>query len=173
MVVFAFEGLSLNSIMALYPMEHKFFSWHQFITYMFAHANFSHILLNMIILWSFGPRLENKLGSDNFLNFYLFSGILGGVSHILLYNAPVIGASASIWAILAVYTAVYPNQKLYLWFIIPIQSVFIIAPLFLYEIISIFSDDGVSHIGHVIGALSGLLFYFLFLFFDKNKKVPN
>lgn len=167
------QGIPLNGIMALYPVDHELFSWNQFVTYMFSHASIPHLLMNMIVLWSLGPRLEVKFGSDNFLNFYLFSGILGGLAHITLYNSPVIGASAAIWGILAVYAVVFSEEKLYLWFILPIKSSILISLLFLYELISIFSQDGISHIGHVGGALSGLIFLLLFYIFTRNEKVPK
>ena len=61
-----------------YPRAHDFGVW-QFITYMFMHGGFSHILFNMFALWMFGNTLENVWGGKRFLNYYLITGIGAGV----------------------------------------------------------------------------------------------
>ena len=168
LLILGTKGLNLNGLMALYPVGSRYFDYYQFVTYMFAHGSFSHILINMLVLFSVGPKLEEKFGSDRFLNFYLITGIVGGLSHIFLYNTPVIGASAAVWGILATYAIIYPNERLYFWFILPIKSIYLVGVLFFYEIISIFTSDGISHVGHVAGGLTGLIFYYSL---NKSKKI--
>ncbi|MDX2195377.1 MAG: rhomboid family intramembrane serine protease [Cytophagales bacterium] len=51
----------------------------QFATYMFLHADFSHILFNMLALFNFGPMLERFWGPKKFLTFYLVCGIGAGI----------------------------------------------------------------------------------------------
>ena len=48
------------------------------VTYMFLHANITHILFNMLALFFFGPRVEERLGSGHFIALYLISGVAGG-----------------------------------------------------------------------------------------------
>ena len=55
------------------------FALHQFITYMWIHANFSHLLGNMFAVFVFGPLLEQTFGQKKFLIFYLLCGIGAGV----------------------------------------------------------------------------------------------
>lgn len=57
-----------------YPANDHFGLW-QLVTYMFLHANFSHILFNMFALVSFGPVLEREWGTARFLVFYFLCGI--------------------------------------------------------------------------------------------------
>ncbi len=66
-----------------YPLSQKFGVW-QFITYMFMHAGFAHILFNMFALWMFGNTLENVWGSRRFLNYYLITGIGAGLVQVLV-----------------------------------------------------------------------------------------
>ena len=66
-----------------YPRSNDFGVW-QFITYMFMHGGFSHILFNMFALWMFGNTLENVWGGKRFLNYYLITGIGAGVVQVLV-----------------------------------------------------------------------------------------
>ncbi len=66
-----------------YPLAHDFGVW-QFITYMFMHGGFGHIIFNMFALWMFGNALENVWGPKRFLNYYLITGIGAGVVQVLV-----------------------------------------------------------------------------------------
>lgn len=73
---------------AYYPLSPKFHSW-QIITHMFMHApwngggiGITHILFNMLTLWSFGPALEQTIGEKRYLTLYFLSGI----GSFLLFN---------------------------------------------------------------------------------------
>ena len=66
-----------------YPLSHDFGVW-QFVTYMFMHGGFSHILFNMFALWMFGNTLENVWGGKRFLNYYLITGIGAGLVQVLV-----------------------------------------------------------------------------------------
>jgi len=80
----AFEnawGISLVDIFGLrYPAAEKFAPY-QFITYMFMHGGFTHILFNMFALWMFGNTLENLWGPKKFLIYYLVTGIGAALVH--------------------------------------------------------------------------------------------
>jgi len=54
------------------------FIW-QFVTYMFTHAGFSHILFNMLGIFFFGVQVERRMGSSEFLLFYMVTGFLAGL----------------------------------------------------------------------------------------------
>jgi membrane associated rhomboid family serine protease len=60
------------------------FLW-QFFTYMFVHSNFSHILFNMLGLFFFGTQVEQRMGSREFLLFYLLTGFLVGLFLFFFY----------------------------------------------------------------------------------------
>ncbi|MEQ9459375.1 MAG: rhomboid family intramembrane serine protease [Phycisphaeraceae bacterium] len=97
--------------------------WRLF-TYQFLHADFFHILFNMIGLFFFGPLLERTLGSRRFLAFYLLCGVSGAVVASLLGAIPglimmppsaiLIGASGSLFGILAACAVLFPNLRVML-----------------------------------------------------------
>jgi membrane associated rhomboid family serine protease len=73
--------LVFDDYLALYPVTSERFIPFQFLTYMFLHGGFGHILGNMFGLFIFGPLLERFWGSNRFLFFYLFTGIGAGILH--------------------------------------------------------------------------------------------
>ena len=76
-------GFDLTAILGLhYPGASDFKLW-QFITYMFMHGGWEHILFNMFALWMFGNVLENVWGSKRFLIFYMITGIGAGLTYIV------------------------------------------------------------------------------------------
>lgn len=151
----------------LFPMNNRLFHWHQFITYMFLHASISHIVLNMLALVSFGPVIEKKLGSKSFLLFYLICGVISGLAHITFSNSPILGASGAVWGLMALFALTRPDDILYLYFFIKVKAKYIIGVFFIIEMFLALnsSADGISHWGHVGGAVAGCLFYF----YNKNK----
>jgi len=84
------------------------------ITYQFLHADFMHILGNMIFLWVFGDDIEEALGRVRFLAFYLSCGIIGALAFIatdLHSQIPLIGASGSISGVVIAYLMLRPCAK--------------------------------------------------------------
>ena len=75
----------------------------QFLTYMFTHANMSHILFNMLGLFFFGVQVERRMGSYEFLLFYLVTGVLAGIFSFLFFYFTgtvtiLLGASGAVFA---------------------------------------------------------------------------
>jgi membrane associated rhomboid family serine protease len=68
-------GFDLEKMFGLYYLKSSHFQPYQFVTYMFIHANFQHIIFNMFALWMFGYVMENYWGSKRFLIFYVVCGI--------------------------------------------------------------------------------------------------
>ena len=69
------RGIDLNQILGLSWVESETFRPWQFITYMFMHADFTHLFFNMFALWMFGYLIENFWGAKRFLVFYFVTGI--------------------------------------------------------------------------------------------------
>jgi len=92
------------------------------ITYQFLHDGFRHIILNMLILYFFGPMLEGQWGSRKFLVFYLICGAMGGILYTLLVFAGalkvgfLVGASGAICGLLAAGAILYPHMRVYVFF---------------------------------------------------------
>lgn len=74
-------------------------TFYPFITYLFLHAGWMHVIMNMGMLLAFGTGLERALGWRRMLALYFSCGILAGVTHVVIYlhsEAPVIGASGAV-----------------------------------------------------------------------------
>jgi membrane associated rhomboid family serine protease len=68
-------GINLEVLLSGHYFNSQLFRPWQIITYMFMHAGFWHIFVNMFVLFMFGPTLEDTLGSKRFINFYFITGI--------------------------------------------------------------------------------------------------
>jgi membrane associated rhomboid family serine protease len=75
------RGIDLNDILGLHYFEAEKFRVYQFVTYMFMHGSFTHILFNMFAVWMFGAAIENIWGPRRFLTFYIITGLGAAVAH--------------------------------------------------------------------------------------------
>lgn len=151
----------------LYPILNKNFHVYQLLSYSFLHGSFLHLFSNMFVLILLGQRIEKELGSKKFIIIYLVSGIIAGLSHNILSKYSVVGASGAIWSIMTLYGFMFKNEIFNLFLIIKIKVKYIILFLFLIEVFSVSKLDGVSHIAHIGGSVTGILFYFM------KKKINN
>ncbi|MBR1644252.1 MAG: rhomboid family intramembrane serine protease [Bacteroidales bacterium] len=153
------RGLYLDNLLALYPVSSPYFRWWQPLTYMFMHANFDHILFNMFALWMFGYVLENYWGTKRFVTYYLLCGLGAGLACMLLMNAPTVGASGAVYGILLAFGMMFPEQRIYLYFLVPIKAKWFVIGYGLIELFDgiFLSHDGVAHFAHLAGMLTGLL----------------
>ena len=138
----------------------------QLVTYMFLHADFSHIFFNMFSLWMFGRIIEQTLGTKRFLAYYFICGIGAGLCQIIMQiftaNSPfaaTIGASGACYGILLAFGLLYPNQKIYLIIPpIPIKAKwFVIGYAILEAYLAFNTDSNIAHFAHLGGMLFGLL----------------
>ena len=127
---------SIPQISAYFSAPQQVFS---FVSFMFLHGGFWHLLGNMWSLYIFGDNVEDRLGPLRYLAFYLICGVASGLSHLLLNlnsKLPVIGASGAIAGVMGAYFILHPRSKILT--LIPI-FLFPISPR--YQPIS-FSDSG-------------------------------
>jgi membrane associated rhomboid family serine protease len=162
---------ALNPIVGLDQIgaENNFQIW-QLFTYQFMHGGFTHILMNMFILWMFGMEIENMWGSSKFLAFYLIGGVGAGLLQIFLSPvfsdslAPTIGASGAVYAVLIAFAIFNPDRYIFLYFLVPVKAKYFIAFWVVLDFLAIGSPSPVAHLAHVGGALTG----FIFIFLDKR-----
>ncbi|MFP3938602.1 MAG: rhomboid family intramembrane serine protease [Phycisphaerae bacterium] len=86
----------------------------QFFSSTFLHANFMHLLGNMVFLWVFGNALNDRLGHAGYLAFYLAGGVLSNVGYVLLVGAsmvPLLGASGAISGVTGAYLVLFPKVR--------------------------------------------------------------
>ena len=72
-------GIDLNDTLGLHFFLASDFNLAQLVTYMFMHANFSHLFFNMFAVFMFAPAIEERWGSKRYLIYYLVTGIGAGV----------------------------------------------------------------------------------------------
>src|SRR5204863_5588398 len=85
-----------------------------FLTSMFLHGGWLHLIGNMWYLWIFGDNVEDRLGHFAYLIFYLLCGLGAGIVHTILnYQTvvPSVGASGAIAGVLGAYVVSYPGAK--------------------------------------------------------------
>jgi membrane associated rhomboid family serine protease len=129
-------------------------------TYMFLHANFSHILFNMLGLYFFGPQVEDRLGGGRFLTLYFVSGLFGAATSMVLSpHSPIIGASAAVFGVQLAFAYFWPRAQLLIWGIVPVEARTLIV---IMTIISLLGGTGimmrgVAHFAHLGGFLGGWL----------------
>src|SRR4030088_2970479 len=130
------------------------------VTYMFLHAGFMHILFNMLGLYFFGPRVEQRIGSSHFFALYMLSGITGGLLSFYNPNVPIIGASGAIFGALLAYARFWPRDQIFIWGIIPVEVRWLVL---IYTVISLMGwGSGVAHFAH-LGGFLGAFLYLLWL----------
>ncbi|HET7622921.1 MAG TPA: rhomboid family intramembrane serine protease, partial [Gemmatimonadaceae bacterium] len=80
------------------------------VTYMFVHAGFWHLALNMWMLWLFGPRLERAWNSRSFTFYYVLCGLGGWLFHLMIARdgSYLLGASAAIYGVMLAYAMRWP-----------------------------------------------------------------
>lgn len=167
-IMFCMTGFlfpSLKYIFSLVPsyILYRHYYW-QFLTYMFTHATVSHFIFNMLSLYIFGTAVERRVGSREFLLYYLLTGVLSGVaSYAMFYvantNTVLLGASGAIYALLMLFSVLYPKSVIYVFGLIPVQAPLLIILYFIIELISgLTAHDGVAHMTHLSGLVFGLLY---------------
>lgn len=156
----------------------------QLLTYQFMHGSWLHLLLNCWALFVFGRGVEWTIGVPRFLVLYFSAGIIGGLFQVaasllwpVTFGGASVGASASIFGVVASFAMLFPDQRLLLllFFVIPINLraksllwlVLVITALgisFPNSHLALLVGAHVAHFAHLGGILTGLAFsrfYFL------------
>ena len=155
--------IPLSGLFALPAVWWETWSFGSLFTYMFVHANSTHLMVNMLGLFFIGPAVEQTIGSYRFFVLYYLSGILGGLGWSLLAEpgAVCVGASGALMGILGAFGALYPNAKLLLWFILPIKAWVLVTLLIiweLYETVGVHKIGGIANAAHLMGAIAGICY---------------
>jgi membrane associated rhomboid family serine protease len=157
------KWLALNS-------DQPYFFWN-WLTYGFAHAPIDdptvgiwHILGNMLGLFFLGRAVEYRMGSQEFLSFYLVAVVVSGLGAVVIawltgVGTSLVGASGAVTAVVAVFIIWFPNQTLLIWGILPVPAwavgVLMIGTNLMYAF------NPASHVSwqaHAVGALFGVAY---------------
>ncbi len=166
---FAYNALFLCSTEYL----EQFYLW-TLVTYAFSHEAPMHLLFNMFVFWSFGRFLEREWGTRPFILFYLASAFIAAVVQLffaatgLIPSNPFLGASGSVMGYLLAFSVMMPNQRIYLFAVIPIKAIvfagFLIAINSLGLLLQITRSEAslfggrTAYAAHLGGALVGYLY---------------
>lgn len=143
---------------------------HQFFSSMFLHADWMHLLGNMVFLWVFGNAVNDRFGHLGYLMFYLAGGLLAGIGYVLLGGtAPVLGASGAIAAVTGAYLLLLPRARVTLLMFLPWIIPFEISSLYflLFQVVynvwmsfaasgGQFASGGVAFTAHSAGYAFGI-----------------
>ena len=152
------------------------------VTYQFLHdtSGFGHILVNMVVLFFFGPMLERTWGSRKFLIFYLICGATGGVLYPVLANigwlskGPLVGASGSILGIIAAGAILFPHVRVYVWGIFPLKMMVLAMIFAAISILTLLRPDQFGNGGgqeaHLGGMAAGAIYVLSQAWRDKLTK---
>lgn len=145
------------------------------ITSMFMHGSLMHLFGNMLFLWIFGDNVEHSLGRARYLIFYLVTGLIASLAHVISTFVfgdnpfiPSLGASGAISGVLGGYLVLYPKKSvrvIMLRVITTVPAIVAIGLWFVFQLISAFgvigagpqSGGGVAFMAHIGGFIAGLV----------------
>ena len=139
------------------------------VTYMFLHGGLMHLLFNMLGLYFFGARVEDRLGSRRFTTLYFLSGVTGALlSFFLSPGAALVGASAGVYGVMMGFAYFWPDAPIHIWGVVPVPARMLVI---IYTVISLLSGFGggggnVAHFAH-LGGYAGAYLYLKWL--DRSR----
>ena len=143
-----------------------------FLTAMFLHGSWSHILGNMVFLWVFGPEIEDAMNPGRYLAFYLAGGVVAGLAQVAVSpdsTIPTLGASGAIAAVMGAFLITYPRDRIRTVLLIGffatvtfVPAFLLIGLWFLIQLVSVgavanMPTGGVAYMAHVGGLLFGAI----------------
>ena len=141
-----------------------------FLTYGFVHAgidaNFMHVAGNMLALFFLGRAVEQRLGGEEFLKFYLFAIVVGGVVFVvsqMIQGTPAtcVGASGAVSAVVALFIFMYPRMTVLLFFVIPMRAWVLGVLLIGMDLLHAFDPETrIAWEAHLGGAAFGAAYFY-------------
>jgi len=159
-----------------------------FLTSMFLHGGWLHIVANMWVLWIFGDNVEDRMGPVRFAAFYLVCGIVAGIVHWVTNadsTVPTVGASGAIAGVLGAYLLLFPTARVivlvpvFFWpFFFELPAVTFLMVWFLTQLFSgTLAMAGPEHVGgvawwaHVGGFTAGVVLHRLFISRSRSRDI--
>lgn len=187
-VIISIAAFSSNSIKEQFlfkPVQiHKRNEWYRFFTSGLIHADWEHLLFNMLTLYLFGEGLEAQFNSSNlfgekgtllystlYISVFPFSMITSYWRHKQNARYASLGASGAVSAILFSAILLNPTMKIGFFILPPIIPGFVMGPayLLLSSYLNKRGKDNINHAAHIAGALYGVIFTIIAAFFLKSQ----
>ncbi len=194
----AVSGTDLTSLLGLHFFMASDFRLYQLLTYMFMHGSWTHIILNMLMLWMFGAVVENTWGAKRYLFYYIFCGIGAGLCQELaqyvqycvdgladyqmvnigstviptdqyLNMLNTVGASGAIYALLLAFGMMFPNERMFIMPIpVPIKAKWVVLGSILLEFVTGISPNISDGVAHM-AHLGGMVFGVLLIVYWRRQ----
>ena len=140
----------------------------RFITFQFLHADFRHLVFNMLALFFFGPLVEAYLRPRQFLVYYLVCGVGGALFYLVLLMlgwrigtdwVPLVGASAGIFGVLLASALIAPHALVFIFGIFPMRLVTMAYFFIIYAVLQVLflGVNAGGEAAHLGGAAMGVL----------------
>jgi len=129
-----------------------------FLTSIFLHAGFSHLLFNMFSLFFFGIYLEKIVDSKVFLAIFLLSGIAGSFGYMLTATNPLspgLGASGAVYGVMGALAVLAPRMIIFVYGFLPLPMIAAAALYAVIDYAGLFVPSGVAHGAHLGGMFIG------------------
>jgi len=143
---------------------------YQFFTSMFLHADWFHLLGNMLFLWVFGNAVNDRFGNLGYLSFYLAGGVIAGIGYLTLTgDVPSLGASGAISAVVGAFLVLLPRTKVTILMVFYLITTFQVSSLLFVAVEFVFNlyqsaaalqssnAGGVAWVAHSSGHIFGIL----------------
>lgn len=130
----------------------------RFLTHILGHSDWSHLSNNFLYILLIGPMIEEKYGTQNLLIMILITAFIIGVINYIIGKNRILGASGIVFMLIIMSSFVNIQEGK-----IPLTLILIFIFYIVNEIIDgIFKKDEVSHLGHIIGAICGGVYGYLY-----------
>lgn len=159
--------------LSLYDFRSEYYMPYQFLSHMFLHGDFMHLLFNMLWLVFMGPMVEQYIGDKKFTLLFLISGLGSALLHVGanyyelsprsgMIDIPMLGASGAVAGVMAAVAYLYPTRSMMIFPLpIPIKIKYFVLFYAVRELMNGMgaAETGIAHFAH----LGGLLFGFIFI----------
>ncbi len=159
-----------------FPDDHYF----SFISSMFLHGGWLHIIMNMVFMWIFADNIEDRMGKTRFIIFYMLCGLFASYLQFHFNSSsilPVVGASGALAGVMGAYFFLYPYARIVIWVPLFFLPIFFEVPAIAFlgfwviiqmksATISFVADQEVADVawwGHLGGFIAGMVLYRFFL----------
>jgi membrane associated rhomboid family serine protease len=138
--------------------------WWTVGTHMFVHGGFWTLLLNVYLLFIFGPRLEHAWGTRAFRNFFVWCGLGGWLAHVLIVrDATLIGATGAVLGVTLAYALRWADDEVYLFLTFPVKVKWFVAALATITLaigaVQAGDGNGAAYLTHAGGLAAAWLFW--------------
>jgi len=160
-----------------YGLKWYAFSSINVVTSMFLHSGLVHLISNMVCLWIFGDNVEDQMGHDRFLIFYLLAGSTAALAQLWLgvhaQRWPMVGASGAIAGVMGAYLFMFPRSEVHTFIfygVVEIPAAVFLPLWFLAQLLGVVDryqvtgnyDPGIAYWAHIGGFIMGIVGVFIF-----------